>query len=76
MTLPVVLDRSKAIRAKCLDCSADQPGEVRLCSRSACALFPWRMGRQPDHPATIAANKAALEASPDMAPAYDGWLGQ
>lgn len=37
----------KAIRAKCLDCSAGQPAEVRLCSSEKCPLYPYRMGRRP-----------------------------
>ncbi len=37
----------KAIRAKCLDCSAGQPKEVRLCPVTACPLWPYRMGRNP-----------------------------
>ncbi len=37
----------KAIRAKCLDCSGDQPKEVRLCSIPECSLYPYRMGKRP-----------------------------
>ena len=37
----------KAIRAKCLDCTCQQPKEVRLCTVTACALWPYRMGRRP-----------------------------
>ena len=38
----------KAIRAKCLDCSADQPKEVRLCPITDCPLYPFRMGHNPN----------------------------
>ncbi|MFA7430616.1 MAG: hypothetical protein WCZ23_10710 [Rhodospirillaceae bacterium] len=38
----------RAIRAKCLDCSAGQPLEVRLCPRTACELYPFRMGKNPN----------------------------
>lgn len=37
----------KAIRAKCLDCCAEQPSLVRECELTACALHPYRMGRNP-----------------------------
>ena len=37
----------KAIRAKCLDCCAGQPKEVRLCTCEKCALFPYRLGHRP-----------------------------
>lgn len=39
--------RSKAIRAKCLDCSNYQQTEVRECPVVRCPLWPWRMGKQP-----------------------------
>lgn len=37
----------KAIRAKCLDCCAGQPKEIRLCSCEKCPLYPYRMGHRP-----------------------------
>ena len=37
----------KAIRAKCIDCSAGSAKEVRLCPVTACPLWPYRMGRRP-----------------------------
>jgi hypothetical protein len=37
----------KAIRAKCLDCTCQQPKEVRLCTVSQCPLWPYRMGKRP-----------------------------
>ena len=37
----------KAIRAKCLDCSNDQPKEVRLCTHKDCALYKYRLGNNP-----------------------------
>lgn len=36
-----------AIRTKCLDCCAGQPGEVRLCQAAGCDLWPYRMGTNP-----------------------------
>ena len=35
------------IRQKCLDCSGDQPGEVRDCPVTHCGLWPYRMGVDP-----------------------------
>lgn len=37
----------KAIRAKCLDCAFYQPSLVALCEIDACALHPFRMGKNP-----------------------------
>lgn len=37
----------KAIRAKCLWCSDDQPKEVRECPITSCPLFEYRFGRNP-----------------------------
>jgi hypothetical protein len=38
----------KAIRAKCLDCSCQQPREVKECPITSCGLWPFRMGRNPN----------------------------
>lgn len=37
----------RAIRAKCLDCCCGQMQEVRLCPSLSCALWRYRMGRNP-----------------------------
>lgn len=37
----------KAIRAKCLDCCCDQAGEVAACPATECALYPFRLGKNP-----------------------------
>ncbi len=37
----------KAIRAKCLDCSGGSHAEVADCLVKSCALYPFRMGRNP-----------------------------
>ena len=42
------LTRGQAIRAKCLDCCAGQPKEVRRCVCIKCPLYPFRMGREMD----------------------------
>lgn len=38
------LTRTKAIRAKCLECCCGNSAEVRRCQIADCALWPWRMG--------------------------------
>jgi len=38
----------KAIRAKCLDCSAGQPKEIRLCTIVNCPLYQYRFGKNPN----------------------------
>jgi hypothetical protein len=35
------------IRAKCLDCCCHQPSEIRKCTATSCALWPYRMGSNP-----------------------------
>ena len=40
---------TKAIRAKCLDCCCGSAPEVRKCTAVRCALWPFRMGRNPFH---------------------------
>lgn len=37
----------KAIRKRCLDCSAYNPREVRLCPCVECPLYSYRMGVRP-----------------------------
>jgi len=37
----------QAIRAKCLDCTCNQPKEIRLCPITECSLWPFRMGKSP-----------------------------
>ena len=36
----------KAIRAKCLDCNGTA-SEVKLCPCKGCALWPFRLGKNP-----------------------------
>lgn len=37
----------KAVRAKCLNCSAGSAKEVDLCPIDDCPLFPFRYGKDP-----------------------------
>jgi hypothetical protein len=43
----------KAIRQKCMECSNWQYSEVRDCHIEDCALWPYRMGRNPTHTAVL-----------------------
>lgn len=40
------LTASKAIRAKCMDCTCQQQTAVRECAIVKCPLWRWRMGRE------------------------------
>ena len=44
---PKILTPIKAIRAKCLDCTCNQYSQVKLCTITDCALYPYRLGRRP-----------------------------
>lgn len=39
----------KVMRAFCVDCMGGQHAEVRRCTSVGCALWPYRMGRNPFH---------------------------
>lgn len=38
----------KSIRLKCLDCCCQQATEVKLCTVTDCALYPYRLGKNPN----------------------------
>jgi hypothetical protein len=42
-----ILSRARAIREKCLECSCWSPDEVRECPAADCALYPFRLGKDP-----------------------------
>lgn len=44
--MPEITNPVKAIRAKCLDCCGSS-NEVKLCPCADCALYPFRLGRNP-----------------------------
>jgi hypothetical protein len=50
----------RAIRAKCLDCSGGSHAEVADCLVKTCALYPFRMGRNPWR---VKASESQREAS-------------
>lgn len=39
----------KAIRRKCLDCTGGASAEIKDCHITSCALWPYRMGKNPFH---------------------------
>lgn len=43
----MILTPVKAIRAKCIECCAGQIYEVKHCTVTKCALYPYRMGHRP-----------------------------
>ncbi len=52
---------SKAIRAKCIDCSGGNAAEVRKCVAVNCALWPMRMGISPFHARSNSAKREAAK---------------
>ena len=40
------INRSKAIRLKCLDCCCGNMAEVRKCPVTNCSLWRYRMGKE------------------------------
>ena len=53
----------KTIRQKCLDCVCFQTKEVELCPSEHCALWPFRMGKDPfKTPLTEKQREARLNA--------------
>ena len=53
----------KAIRNNCLDCTCNQPKEIRLCTIIDCACYPYRMGTRPSK-ATLDTMKQFYEKKP------------
>src|SRR5262249_46684144 len=49
----------KAIRAKCLDCSGGSHAEIADCLVKSCALYPFRMGKNPWRAQASEAQRAA-----------------
>ena len=42
-----IISPLKAIRAKCLECSAGSPSNVKECNIPECELFNFRFGKNP-----------------------------
>jgi hypothetical protein len=56
----------QAIRARCLDCSAGSPDEVRLCAHVECASWPFRMSKNPWREVSEARREAGRAAAHRM----------
>jgi hypothetical protein len=41
------MSAQEALRARCLDCCAGSPSEVRYCAAVECPSWPFRMGKSP-----------------------------
>ena len=54
----------KAIRKMCLQCTCNQPKEVRLCPVIDCDLYPYRMGTRPSKE-TIDTMEVFYEENPE-----------
>ena len=48
----------KALRLRCIDCSAGSSLEVRLCKAVSCPSWPFRLGRSPWRPPASEAQRA------------------
>lgn len=48
-TIDTPLRPLRAIREKCLECCCLQQAEVKRCHIQDCTLWPYRMGRRPNH---------------------------
>lgn len=60
----------KAIRAKCMDCTAWQFIEIRLCTCTECPLYEYRMGKRPKSEESIT-EEAETENGADSAALID-----
>ena len=57
----------KAIREKCLDCSCQQPVEVKECTVKGCALWTFRMGTNPYRAKRTLTPEARAKATASLA---------
>lgn len=56
----------KAIRAKCLDCSASVSGEVKNCHIKDCPLWPYRLGKNPNRTGRKMTEEQRLAAAENL----------
>ena len=56
----------RAIREKCLDCSCQQPMEVKECTVKTCALHPFRMGVNPFRTKRVMSPEAVARAKVNL----------
>ena len=56
----------RAIREKCLDCSCQQPMEVKECTVKTCALHPFKMGKNPYRAKRVMSPEAVARAKVNL----------
>ena len=56
----------RAIREKCLDCTCQQPVEVKECTVKTCALHPFRMGKNPYRAKRVMSPEAVARAKVNL----------
>ena len=56
----------RAVREKCLDCSCQQPVEVKECTVRTCALWPFRMGKNPFRSKRVMSPEAVARAKVNL----------
>ena len=56
----------RAIREKCLDCTCQQPIEVKECTVKTCALYPFRMGVNPYRAKRVMSPEAVAKAKVNL----------
>ena len=57
----------RAVREKCLDCTCQQPIEVKECTVKTCALYPFRMGTNPYRAKRTLTPEARAKATASLA---------
>ena len=56
----------RAIREKCLDCTCQQPVEVKECTVKTCELWPFRMGVNPFRTKRVMSPEAVARAKVNL----------
>ena len=59
----------KSVRKKCLECSGDSRQEVKECPITSCALYPYRLGRNPNRKGRELTEEQKLAAKERLAKA-------
>ena len=59
------LSRTKAIKAKCLECQCGQNAEVERCQMTDCALWPYRIGTIARGTAKLGQNSSEFDSNDD-----------
>ena len=65
----VITNPVKAIRAFCIDCCGGSSNEVKLCTAPKCALYPFRLGKNPYRAKRVMTDEQRAEAAERLAKA-------